>query len=440
MQRWMNSQGGKWDSMDWMSKEYNGDGKDDIMKVWTHNGTMYSDVHLSTGSGFQMQRWANAQGGKWDSMDWMTGDYNGDGKDDMMKIWTHVAASSGGGGKPVVVDLDGDGVEIDELGTSTAKFDFDNDGYREKTAWVGKDDGLLVFDIGDDGKVTEAKEIAFAYLTENEHDTDLEALREVFDSNGDDVLNALDDDWSQFKIWNDSNQNGIVDDYEMMNLDEAGIAEIGLITRDGTASVLDDGTVNHGLIDVVHSDGTVSDGGDIAFAFVEDGEREVIDSSGQSSIEYEGGGPSEAPDVVSFTFSDQAGLVDHLQSMGFAEDALAALELAEQEGNHVVIKENGITRVTIEDTTVQDLIDALTNTSEQMIAYDGDMFEFDDEAEGDAPDGDNTAALAAQAVAESEQDAPSDTEKTLADATDAVVDPALEDAEQPTVTISEDGA
>ena len=58
--------------------------------------------------------------------------------------------------------IDGDGVEIDTLATNTAKFGTNND-----------------------GKVTGAKEIAFAFFTENEDDTDLEALREVFDSNSD---------------------------------------------------------------------------------------------------------------------------------------------------------------------------------------------------------------------------------------------------------------
>lgn len=34
----------------------------------------------------------------------------------------------GGGGKPVVIDLDCTGAAIDQLETSTAKFDVDNDG------------------------------------------------------------------------------------------------------------------------------------------------------------------------------------------------------------------------------------------------------------------------------------------------------------------------
>lgn len=387
------------------------------------------------------------------------------------------ARATGGGGKPVVIDLDGDGVEIDKLGTSTAKFDYDNDGFREKTAWVGKDDGLLMFDIGNDGKVTDAKEIAFAYMTENEDDTDLEALRELFDSNGDDVLNAEDDDWSQFRIWKDSNQNGMVDEGELMTLDEVGITEIGLITREGTSEVLSDGTVNHGLIDVTMADGTTVDGGDIAFAFDQNGERETVDENGNTVTEYENGAPSTNSGAVSFAFGDQSQLIHHLHMMGFMDNGLAVLEMAVQEGDNVVFKQNGVTVVAVENTTLAALAEAMaahvaastaseasdaddpvalvsdsegsedidpvtspatdlpsreivvgettaqgtddlaleasssdeTATpadSDPLIAYDGDMFEFDEEAEDEAPSGDITAPLTAQAVAASAQDAP----------------------------------
>ena len=65
-------------------------------------------------------------------------------------------------GHPIVIDLDDDGVEISPLGGSTARFDYDNDGFKELTAWVGKDDGLLVYDIGNDGLITETREVLIA--------------------------------------------------------------------------------------------------------------------------------------------------------------------------------------------------------------------------------------------------------------------------------------
>ena len=59
-----------------------------------------------------------------------------------------------GGWWPLVIDLDGDGVEIKPLDRSTTTFDIDSDGYKERTAWVGADDGMLVIDLNGDSQIT----------------------------------------------------------------------------------------------------------------------------------------------------------------------------------------------------------------------------------------------------------------------------------------------
>gem|GEM_PF-2131428 len=87
IQRWASKQGGMWDSQKWMSGDFNGDGKTDLMKLWSENGTMCADVHISVGNNFVIQRWATQQGGIWDSMQWFVGDFNGDGKSDLAKLW-----------------------------------------------------------------------------------------------------------------------------------------------------------------------------------------------------------------------------------------------------------------------------------------------------------------------------------------------------------------
>ena len=113
-------------------------------------------------------------------------------------------------GFPIVIDLDGDGVEISPLGGSTARFDYDSDGFKELTAWVGKDDGLLVYDIGNDGLITQTREVVIAEWTADTTDTDLDALKAVFDRNNDGILNANDTAWAHSKIWNDTDQDGTV--------------------------------------------------------------------------------------------------------------------------------------------------------------------------------------------------------------------------------------
>jgi hypothetical protein len=52
---------------------------------------------------------------------------------------------------PVVLDLDGSGIDITNRTDSTVYFDVDGDGYREQTAWAGANDGLLVIDLAANG-------------------------------------------------------------------------------------------------------------------------------------------------------------------------------------------------------------------------------------------------------------------------------------------------
>jgi len=47
---------------------------------------------------------------------------------------------------PLVIDLDGDGIELKSLQDSNVRFDLDGDGFAERTGWVGPDDGLLAVD------------------------------------------------------------------------------------------------------------------------------------------------------------------------------------------------------------------------------------------------------------------------------------------------------
>ncbi|WP_299214628.1 M12 family metallopeptidase [uncultured Aquimarina sp.] len=89
IQRWATRQGGFWDSQKWFTGDFNGDGKDDMAKVFNNNGLADIDVHLSNNNSFSIQRWATGQGGFWDSQKWFTGDFNGDGKDDMAKAFNN---------------------------------------------------------------------------------------------------------------------------------------------------------------------------------------------------------------------------------------------------------------------------------------------------------------------------------------------------------------
>ena len=63
------------------------------------------------------------------------------------------------GADPLVLDLDGDGLELTTVSTSAPQFDMDGDGFAEYTGWVGADDGLLVLDKNKDGVINNIHEL-----------------------------------------------------------------------------------------------------------------------------------------------------------------------------------------------------------------------------------------------------------------------------------------
>ncbi|MDE0408366.1 MAG: hypothetical protein OXN81_10950, partial [Alphaproteobacteria bacterium] len=135
-----------------------------------------------------------------------------------------------GDSKPIMLDLDGDGVELVPLEESTAFFDINGDGYRERMAWASADDGFLAYDKDGDGRIAAHDELSFVSYVEGAR-TDLEGLRH-FDTDGDGLLDPDDAEWSQFRVWQDLDQDGESDPAELRSLDEEGIESISL-TSDG---------------------------------------------------------------------------------------------------------------------------------------------------------------------------------------------------------------
>ncbi|WP_350335254.1 calcium-binding protein [Coralliovum pocilloporae] len=208
-----------------------------------------------------------------------------------------------GSAKPIVIDLDGDGLEILTTDQSPVYFDIDNDGFRERTAWVGPDDGLLVLDLaedgsaGPDGQITRAEEIVLTELISGAL-TDLDALKRGFDSNKDGVFDSKDARWSEFRIWKDENLNGVSDDGELLTLAEAEIQSIDLGNVDPEEVDLDengeteaaplaifrDGSTIHGVAEVTRTDGTTVNAGDFGFAHLKNGIKEEQTSTGRKVI------------------------------------------------------------------------------------------------------------------------------------------------------------
>lgn len=60
---------------------------------------------------------------------------------------------------PLVLDLDGDGIELTSLDGSSAYFDLDIDGFAQLAGRVAADDGLLALDTNDDGIINDGSEL-----------------------------------------------------------------------------------------------------------------------------------------------------------------------------------------------------------------------------------------------------------------------------------------
>ncbi len=130
---------------------------------------------------------------------------------------------------PLALDLDGDGVETTTV-ESGVYFDHDDNGFAEKSGWVGKDDGLLVRDINNNGLIDDGTELFGnnSVLSSGKKAANgFEALADL-DSNADGVFNSSDAAWNQVKVWKDANQNGKVDSGELLTLEQAGVSGINL--------------------------------------------------------------------------------------------------------------------------------------------------------------------------------------------------------------------
>ena len=105
---------GFWDSQKWIVGDFNGDGKDDLVNLYGSKGDEEQEkarawVHLSTGSGFEYRSSFQTLAGFWDNQKWLVGDFNGDGKEDLVNLygskgddeqekaraWVHLSTGSG---------------------------------------------------------------------------------------------------------------------------------------------------------------------------------------------------------------------------------------------------------------------------------------------------------------------------------------------------------
>ena len=123
---------------------------------------------------------------------------------------------------PLVLDMDGDGIELVALSDSKAMFDLDSDGFAQHTGWVASDDALLAIDRNDNGQIDDIDEVfgngtvdGFSELAE-------------MDSNEDGKIDASDERFGDLLLWRDKNGDGRSETDELQGLAEGGVKSIDL--------------------------------------------------------------------------------------------------------------------------------------------------------------------------------------------------------------------
>lgn len=136
---------------------------------------------------------------------------------------------------PLVLDLDGDGIEtVGTQGHQGVLFDHNKDGIETATGWVASDDGLLVIDLNSDGIINNGGELFGdnTLLKDGSNAAHGYAVLKEFDSNTDGVVDAKDENFDKLLVWRDLNQDGISQEGELFTLAPLNIQSLNVTYQD----------------------------------------------------------------------------------------------------------------------------------------------------------------------------------------------------------------
>ncbi len=131
---------------------------------------------------------------------------------------------------PIVLDLTGEGITLSgpEEGV---QFDLNADGNEIYTGWAkGANNAFLVRDVNKNGIIDDGSELfgsATKLKTGKRAPNGFEALKDL-DSNRDNLLTRIDEEWRNLRLWFDRNYDGFSQRNELERLDQYNISSINL--------------------------------------------------------------------------------------------------------------------------------------------------------------------------------------------------------------------
>ena len=151
---------------------------------------------------------------------------------------------------PILLDISGTGIAITELTSSNRFMDAEGTGLLHRSAWAGAGTGVLFYAPNNETAIVRNDQYIFTEWDPTAKG-DLEALRNVFDSNGDGMFTAADAKFALFKI-EVTNADGTT---SVVTLAQAGITAINL-KADLTSIDYADGSMITGQTTFTRSNGT----------------------------------------------------------------------------------------------------------------------------------------------------------------------------------------
>ncbi|QHQ35808.1 BapA/Bap/LapF family prefix-like domain-containing protein [Algicella marina] len=271
---------GRLDSLEWLPGDI------------PSNDSLYRDIHndvldalnspdpATQAEAQAIQDWLD-DNGLWDDgyADWWEDQNDPDNGDDPEDSPTDDESPEGDRVDPLVIDLDGDGIELSSVENSTANFDLDGNGFAERTGWVDADDGILVRDIDADGNIRDISEL----FGDTDGHVDGFSNLSSFDENADGVIDASDAIFAELQIWRDLDQDGVSDSGELFSMSAIGITAISLSTT-ALNSTIAGNEVPLGST-VTFDDGSTSTMVDVFFSRNPFDSNVVLDPEFEASVE-----------------------------------------------------------------------------------------------------------------------------------------------------------